>query len=149
MSKEFKLGDLVKWNYNGKKEEGVITGIHTIGSLTIDVTKADGRKECFTLDGKYWPCDEFPVLKHRKPKKPKHTIIADSVPRPYLTTWKAVADDGWITWEGGDCPVPYGTKVMIELRTGEVLTVKSNFPRWNHAGLPADIVAYRIHKDQS
>lgn len=29
-------------------------------------------------------------------------------------------DDGWIEWEGGECPVPRGTRVDIEFRNGQV-----------------------------
>jgi len=31
----------------------------------------------------------------------------------------SVADEGgWIKWEGGECPVPYGTRIDVEYRSG-------------------------------
>ena len=62
------------------------------------------------------------------------------------------ADDGWIPWEGGDCPVAHSTTVDVRLRLGcEGCAVASNW-RWLHEtrGNPilegADIIAYRVVK---
>ena len=61
-------------------------------------------------------------------------------------------DDGWIPWEGGDCPVAHSTIVDVRLRNqGEGRAVASNW-RWYHEtrGNPilegADIIAYRVVK---
>ena len=62
------------------------------------------------------------------------------------------ADDGWIPWEGGECPVAHGTVVDVRLRLGcEGCDVASNW-RWYHEtrGNPilegGDIIAYRVVK---
>ena len=62
------------------------------------------------------------------------------------------AEDGWIPWEGGDCPVAHSTIVDVRLRNqGEGRAVASNW-RWYHEtrGNPilegADIIAYRVVK---
>ena len=62
------------------------------------------------------------------------------------------ADDGWIPWEGGECPVAHGTIVDVRLRLGcEGCAVASNW-RWCHEtrGNPilegGDIIAYRVVK---
>jgi hypothetical protein len=55
--------------------------------------------------------------------------------------------DGWIKWEGGDCPVPNGTNVFVRFRDGHASTSPDPRPhelRWFHLGSTSDIVAYRI-----
>jgi hypothetical protein len=63
-------------------------------------------------------------------------------------TDNAQADDGWIEWNGGDSPVPFGTVVQWRLRSGKV---SAPFPDvhlgWRH--MPdyypeSDVVAYRV-----
>lgn len=67
-----------------------------------------------------------------------------------------VADDGWIEWEGGECPVSKGTFVDIRVRDGrEELNLAANIITsgrspdascafWQHDGVRGDIVAYRL-----
>ena len=62
------------------------------------------------------------------------------------------AEDGWIPWEGGDCPVAHSTTVDVRLRNqGEGRAVASNW-RWLHETRGnsilegADIIAYRVVK---
>lgn len=62
------------------------------------------------------------------------------------------ADDGWIPWEGGDCPVAHSTIVDVRLRNqGEGRAVASNW-RWHHAIWEnsllggADVIFYRVVK---
>ena len=62
------------------------------------------------------------------------------------------SDDGWIPWEGGDCPVAHGTVVDVRLRNqGEGRAVASNWhwlheTRGNSILEGADIIAYRVVK---
>lgn len=65
------------------------------------------------------------------------------------------ASDGWIKWEGGECPVAEGTMLDVRYRDG---TVRGNIPAlvwadfeddatepyWENDGISNDIVAYRI-----
>ena len=60
--------------------------------------------------------------------------------------------DGWIPWEGGECPVAHSTIVDVRLRNqGEGRAVASNW-RWYHETRGnsilegADIIAYRVVK---
>ena len=69
---------------------------------------------------------------------------------------KTEPDDGWISWSGGECPVPKGTPVMIRLRNGEehgpfpalrlasVIDIDASNSFWIHHGFLVDIIAYRI-----
>ena len=68
------------------------------------------------------------------------------------------ADDGWIPWNGGDCPVEVGTRVDAKYRDGEKAY---NVPAgecaedpdrrsaldWSHMESNYDIIAYRIAKE--
>ena len=67
------------------------------------------------------------------------------------------ADDGWIPWNGGDCPVEVGTRVDAKFRDGEKAY---NVPAgdcaedpdsrsaldWSHMESDYDIIAYRVVK---
>ena len=64
----------------------------------------------------------------------------------------------WISWGGGECPVPEGTPVMIRLRDGGEYGpfpalhlnagsyVNASGAFWEHYGYTVDIIAYRIVK---
>ena len=53
------------------------------------------------------------------------------------------ADDGWIQWNGGECPVDPGTRVCVKLRVGRYMDADSLVYRWDHVGGDGDIIAYR------
>lgn len=58
--------------------------------------------------------------------------------------------DGWIKWDGGECPVPVGAKVDIRFRdNSEYLNEDADKLRWRIYGDDwiTDIIAYRIHKE--
>ena len=68
---------------------------------------------------------------------------------------KAPADDGWIEWGGGECPVETGTLVDVRYRDGQELyalpanevhpgarDAQQDF--WENHDFKNDIVAYRI-----
>jgi hypothetical protein len=56
--------------------------------------------------------------------------------------------DGWITWTGGECPVPPKTRVRYQMRNGpgdtfNDFTGMAGILHWGHDGEPSDIIAYR------
>jgi hypothetical protein len=67
------------------------------------------------------------------------------------------SDNGWIPWEGGECPVTVGTRVDAKFRDGEKAY---NVPAgrftedpdsrsasvWSHIESDYDIIAYRVVK---
>lgn len=68
--------------------------------------------------------------------------------------------DGWIEWNGGECPVENGLMVDIRVRDGReernlaanTLT-KGRIPDascafWKNDGMAGDIIAYRLHKPE-
>ena len=75
--------------------------------------------------------------------------------------WRIVEyNDGWIEWNGGECPVPEGTLVDVRYRNGkENYHVKAGVmedsggsapdwsaTRWSNWDTYGDIIAYRLHK---
>lgn len=54
--------------------------------------------------------------------------------------------DGWITWAGGECPVPGDTVVEVRVRDGARDTNRADtwFVCWKNDNMPEDIVAYRV-----
>jgi hypothetical protein len=61
---------------------------------------------------------------------------------------ETAADDGWIKWEGGECPVEdVDQMVVYSLADGvQGRNVAGNLI-WHKFGKPYDIIAYRIYKD--
>lgn len=59
--------------------------------------------------------------------------------------------EGFMPWDGGECPVNPSCIVEILLRNGE--TNKNNFGysadlfRWDHTGVEHDIIAYKVIKN--
>ena len=56
--------------------------------------------------------------------------------------------DGWIEWNGGECPVYGELVVYVNYRDGGKTPkpVKAGSQRWNHSGLGGDIMSYSLHK---
>jgi hypothetical protein len=54
--------------------------------------------------------------------------------------------DGWIPWEGGECPVEYRTAVDVIFRNGDGAEFKwpAGGHRWGHTGMFTDIIAYKV-----
>lgn len=53
--------------------------------------------------------------------------------------------DGWIKWNGGECPVDAGTLVDCKLRDGAIEGCqKAFFFDWSDLDYDTDIIAYRI-----
>ena len=67
------------------------------------------------------------------------------------------ASEGWIEWEGGECPVGKGTLVDVRYRDGQELSAlpangmtkgarDASYAFWHDDGNINDIIAYRLHK---
>ena len=55
----------------------------------------------------------------------------------------------WISWSGGECPVPSETMVEPKLRSGFAdIGGRANFYGWHHDGGDDDIVEYRTVTEQ-
>lgn len=64
----------------------------------------------------------------------------------YFHLYPAPDADGWIEWNGGDCPV--GGDVCVKFRSGAIQGAGMSAHRfyWKHDGDISDIIAYRLHK---
>ncbi len=66
--------------------------------------------------------------------------------------------DGWIEWNGGECPVEFGELIDVKYRDGHFQTECRARDRcdtdlyattfWGNSGGSADIIAYRMHKPE-
>ena len=54
--------------------------------------------------------------------------------------------DGWIPWEGGECPLPDDARIKVMTRNGveHRLPIHAGNQRWGHGGGQYDIIAYRL-----
>lgn len=80
----------------------------------------------------------------------------------YFHLYPAMGDDGWIEWNGGECPVDVGTIVDVKHRDGDIgirchAGMSSSEPDgeghataedWSHLDEGGDIIAYRLHKSE-
>lgn len=61
-------------------------------------------------------------------------------------------DEGWIEWNGGECPLPSGAVVEVKFRDGEVDSgSKAGSYAWKHGAIgnpDLDIIAYRLHRSK-
>ena len=56
------------------------------------------------------------------------------------------ASEGWIEWEGGECPVDGAEIVHVKFRTGSEDPGVAGVWHWEHDGSHTGIIAYRLHK---
>lgn len=74
-----------------------------------------------------------------------HGRIAELEAR--VAALEGVTDDGWITWNGGECPVSGDTKVKVMFRDGDHGgEVVAGSVDWAHYGSDGDVIAYRVVK---
>lgn len=65
--------------------------------------------------------------------------------KKWLWEQKQVGPDGWITWHGGECPVPGDAKVEVKFRCGETNDrLEAGRWGWWESGGGHIIVAYRL-----
>lgn len=60
--------------------------------------------------------------------------------------------NGWIQWDGGDCPVPDETLVNLKVREESKKTYRdyacnASFLSWKHSNSAHDVVAYRVVRE--
>ena len=51
-----------------------------------------------------------------------------------------------IPWDGGECPLPPGTKALIKDRAGDFVSVMAVNMRWTHIDVGGDIMFYAVLK---
>ena len=73
----------------------------------------------------------------------------------YFHLYPAPDADGWIEWNGGECPVSYDSIVDVKFYNGRVGVALSPLPgggagkeSWRLIDGHSDIIAYRLHKPE-
>lgn len=58
------------------------------------------------------------------------------------------SEEGWIEWNGGECPVAPDAHGALKFRDGYVgqPEIWVGGYDWRHSGHPGDIIAYRVVK---
>lgn len=70
-----------------------------------------------------------------------HVLEGRYVPRPAAPL--PASADQWLSWSGGDCPLPRRSRVEVQLRNGRKCVEPPHNLRWAHDGDEGDIVRYR------
>jgi hypothetical protein len=73
--------------------------------------------------------------------------IAEAQVEPESKEPQGVAsEDGWIPWEGGECPVEHRTNVLVRYRNAAQPTIgwPAGGHRWGHTGMFTDIITYKV-----
>ena len=73
-------------------------------------------------------------------------MITVQVPKGFSSGESLPDSDGWVPWNGGECPVPDGTQVEVEWRVGGISRIDAKFLywEWNKYDPKTDIIAYRV-----
>ena len=118
-------------------------------------------KTTFAANGNPWA----QLIKPEPTPKPKMQKQAKQTVKPAATkaqpvakkavnkhTPESVANDGWIEWNGGDCPVKLNHSEMLEVKYRNGYLTLMQYPeiqRWMHLGLKDDIIYYRVINQQA
>ena len=66
------------------------------------------------------------------------------VKQPAKSEQRATDSEGWITWNGGECPVSGDTVVETRFWDDSTDITEAGNLRWEHSNIFGDILAYRI-----
>ena len=76
----------------------------------------------------------------------------EKVTRDQYESALAEKNEGWIKWDGGECPVGYEEMVSVKLRSGDYWLggkeVRAGNLDWLNEGISHDIIAYRLSKPE-
>ena len=64
----------------------------------------------------------------------------------YFHLYPAPDADGWIEWNGGDCPVGEGDRIDVKFSDGDEFFDVSSYWGWGADAGCCNIIAYRLHK---
>ena len=104
----------------------------------------------------FWPGVKSRGIQYSKVLTNWHQTILSRA--EYFHLYPTPDADGWIEWNGGECPVELGTIVDVKYRDGHIqLQCRAKDFRdselyattyWGSSGGSADIIAYRLHKQE-
>lgn len=138
----------------------LVEELHKFGGWPDGMVKAwqsNVDTEVYFVDDKNVTTNEVRRL-YRKMinKKSDDMGLENAVTRSEYESALAAKNDGWINWNGGDCPLAKGDLIDFRLRGGgihENLVVGEIIgERWTHSDsyhrASCDIIAYRLHKPE-
>ena len=104
----------------------------------FEAARVEGLDRCLGEEDFYAPGSLVDLVSRR-------LMVADQAARTALAETADApapppASDGWIAWEGGECPV--STETLVDVRWERRLA--AGCCRWDHRETSDDIVAYRI-----
>jgi len=112
------------------------------GEVWFSAFKPKWKTRCGTFDADY---EGHFTIGHLIANRHQTILSRDE----YFHLYPAQDADGWIEWKGGECPVEKDVLVGLRMRDGDIATVSpSGMFRWSHIGSCADIIAYRLHKQE-
>lgn len=169
-SKGFPVGTTAKDIGAKVGDEFVVVGNHVSPSHHFkegDVVKLHRddythAPEFTDLNGKVQFVSFSQLMKRAIPPKTAIELQAEEVgiPEPVQLVDDAKPDaDGWIEWNGGDCPVPKGALIDVKYRNGHEENAipageysgashRMSAIDWSNDGRQYDIAAYRLHQPQ-
>lgn len=106
----------------------------------VDAVEQDCEGQLFEMESDY--CSDFKLEKC-------DDWIADVVTKQQYESALA-ASEGWIDWQGGECPVDSDAIVEVRYWNQNQNQCRYNNDRagdfeWSHTGSYGDIIAYRLH----
>lgn len=100
------------------------------------------KQKKFDEDYAEWAADKYSKA---FPLGPGGADCSKQAYKKWLWEQKQVGPDGWITWHGGECPVPGDAKVEVKFRCGETNDrLEAGRWGWWESGGGHIIVAYRL-----
>ena len=66
----------------------------------------------------------------------------------YFHLYPAPDADGWIEWNGGDCPVGEGDRIDVKFSDGDEFFDVGSKWGWDVDAGACNVIAYRLHKQQ-
>lgn len=149
------------WIINtGVKPDGVLTELLFRDGEVRKQPEGYMLSSDFSIPFRY-SADKTIVAYKLKPEKISieelHTKVAKDIGKVPAKLETVPIEGEWITWNGGKCPVPKGTKVDVKYRDDYVQENVSAGVQgpcnerwaidWNHEDGTGDIIAYRVVKE--
>lgn len=66
----------------------------------------------------------------------------------YYQAYQKADADGWIEWNGGECPVDGDSIVDVEFNAGHTVSGAAKGLSWHHEWEYSNIIKYRLHKPE-
>lgn len=88
------------------------------------------------------------AIDHRKLGKSGEKITRAQYEAAIAASKAVVGHNGWINWDGGECPVDSDAIVEVKYRKPSPLHFNNDRAgdfSWAHDGIDGDIIAYRVH----